>query len=661
MLNQKIKILFIPILLAASQLIATDKLLPSDDDLITPSSRVDSVSSASTIDPGNAFHRLMHKLRDLCKNEGDIQPWKNSILTFQRTSTDGDEMLSLESIRDRILGEPLSIRRKAMVEKAIKSLLNPTSAEPLSLISTPTAALIPALSLPLLPVDSLASVSRTSSLSAENPFKKRMQTLNFLRASNGKIGPWRDAISTFQRVSADGDEMPSLESIRDRILGEPLAIHRQAMVEKAFKSLLDPTPAEPLSLISAPTPALMPALSLPSAVSAPSTVTPPRSFAPFTIVFHPESRPRPTFRSERRSVPPSLDLDDKGELARSSIVEDHSEPVAKRSIPAPAIMAHMRQFIAGQDPAIEALSFLAHRFLCNKLLVDSGSAPASNPAHCILTGPTGCGKSESLKKLGEFLNVPILHINARSLTDEGFKGQNFSECVANFCDENSDPSSAIVAVDEIDKLGSRGDDEARNFGKAVQRVLLAPLDGSSLSLKGRRFNLANWWFVGTGAFSGLKGLHDTDGERTTTARTHKDIIDAGFEPEFVGRFSSIIPFKGHTIETMIDVISRDGSPLKKIQNEFRLFYEVNLTVEELALRCLAKTSIEINLGVRSLYTILNTALQPFYGQAMDLLETEADKVLTVTLKDITPAITKFKEDNKVPKEELPISVQMMYM
>lgn len=62
---------------------------------------------------------------------------------------------------------------------------------------------------------------------------------------------------------------------------------------------------------------------------------------------------------------------------------------------------------------------------------------------------------------------------------------------------------------------------------------------------------------------------------------------------------------------MMDVIERDGSPLKRIQNEFKHFYGVNLTIEAAALRRLASTSIEINLGVRSLYTILNMALQPF--------------------------------------------------
>jgi len=294
-------------------------------------------------------------------------------------------------------------------------------------------------------------------------------------------------------------------------------------------------------------------------------------------------------------------------------------------------------------------------------LIERGDASASNPSHCILTGPTGCGKSESLKQLGLFLGVPILNINARSLTDEGFKGQNFSECVSSFCEENGNPKSAIIAIDEIDKLSSRGEEGVKNFGRAIQRVLLSPLDGNAIALKGKRFELTNWWFIGTGAFSNLKGRHDTEGERATTARTQQDIISAGFEPEFVGRFPSIIAFKGHTIATMMEVIERDGSPLRRIQNEFKRFYGVNLTVEAAALRRLASTSIEINLGVRSLYTILNIALQPFYGQAMDLIAAEGDAVLVATLKDIMPAITRYIADNKEPKEEISKHLQHLYL
>ncbi len=494
-----------------------------------------------------------------------------------------------------------------------------------------------------------ASKMDSSSSLSDDPFSKLMMTLNFLSASNGKIEPWKEAILAFQRASTDS---PTLESIREKISSESLTERRISMVEKAFAILSNPITS--LSL-SAPLP--VSSLTLSPAAFTPVTspaIAPPRSYS---LVLSLPSRP---FRSARMPAPPPMD---NGDLALSGTVVDHTEPVAKRSIPAQVIMAQMSRFIAGQEEALRTLSFLSHRFLCNKLLLESGMQAASTPSHCILTGPTGCGKSESLKQLGIFLDVPIMHVNARSLTDEGYKGQNFSESVSSFAQENGNPVSAIVALDEIDKLGSRGEDDAKNFGKAVQRLLLSPLDGGELSLKGQKFKLANWWFIGTGAFSGSKGLHDTGGERTTTARTHQDIISAGFEPEFVGRFPTVIPFKGHTIDTMMDVISREGSPLRKIQNEFKLFYGVDITIEGAALRGLAKTSIDINLGVRSLNTILSAALQPFYGQAMDLMATEGDKPLVVTLKDIAPAIEQFKRDNKErdPRDDMSEGARNMFM
>jgi ATP-dependent Clp protease ATP-binding subunit ClpX len=481
--------------------------------------------------------------------------------------------------------------------------------------------------------DSSTAAPRNSTVvsATDDPFGKLMRTLNFLSVSKGKIEPWKNAISAYQQSLSDNAEISTLVSIREKILGEPLAKRRMAMVNRAFSSLTDDSTA-PVAFAPMP--------------CAPMQI----------IVFQtPATRERPVLSSETRkrvtAKPPIL----------SSVMEGRASLVGQQAIPAQAIKAHMMSFIAGQDDSLEELSSLAHRFLCNKLLVDRGGMPASNPSHCILTGPTGCGKSESLKQLGLFLGVPILNINARSLTDEGFKGQNFSECVSSFCEENGNPKSAIIAIDEIDKLAARGDDEARNFGRAVQRVLLSPLDGNSISLKGKRFDLTNWWFIGTGAFSGLKGRHDTEGERVTTARTQQDIISAGFEPEFVGRFPSVIAFKGHTIATMMDVIERDGSPLKRIQNEFKHFYGVNLTIEAAALRRLASTSIEINLGVRSLYTILNMALQPFYGQAIELIAVEGEASLVATLKDIMPAITRYIADNKEPREVIPKHLQHMYL
>ncbi len=317
-----------------------------------------------------------------------------------------------------------------------------------------------------------------------------------------------------------------------------------------------------------------------------------------------------------------------------------------------AIREQLKKTIAGQDLALGAISSMAHRYMCNKSLVDRNEKSAGRPPHCILTGPTGCGKSETLRQLGKLLSVPILHINARCLTDEGYKGFNFSEAVCNFSKANKKPKFAMVAIDEIDKLASSGSgDDEKNFGQAIQRVLLSCLDGNPVCKDGDSYDISNWWFVCTGAFSSIKGLHDDEKEeRSTTARTHDDIILCGFEPEFVGRFQSIIAFKGHTLKTMIEVISREGSPISLAKNEFKAFYGIELTFEEKALGLLAESSIKIGLGVRSLHTVLNEILEPFYESAS---VGGISGCLTIKESEISPFIEKMKRDCKKSKKDEP--------
>lgn len=480
------------------------------------------------------------------------------------------------------------------------------------------------------------SDGRSSPFIPEHPFDILMNKLRAIDLVDRTLDPWKKAILEYKE-SFPGSQTPAFTLIRRQLIGSPIDLRRYILADRAVSALM-----ESATLRSYPL-----AIALPPSADILSL--------PAEGLYHPTPPPSLDLGPSRLALPESLTVD--------SLDSPKDSPIVGRlALSAEEIFIHLSRFIAGQDEALQSLSFLAHRFLCNKLLIDKSRPPASRPSHCIVTGPTGCGKSETIKKLGEFLEVPILHLNARSLTDEGFKGYNFSEAVAAFCKAHQDPRSAIVAVDEVDKLGVLTEDSIKNFGKSVQHVLLAPLDGHVVSFEEKTFVPMNWWFIGTGAFSGLKGRHDAKGGRDTTARTHKDVISYGFEPEFVARFHSIIPFCGHTIDTMIGVISKENSPLDQAKKEFKQFYDIDLLIEESALRSLAAISIEINLGVRSLNTVLNNALRPFYKRASELLQKDQEnKTLTVTLEDIKPAIVKFAEDNKESRAELPESVRHMYM
>ena len=318
-------------------------------------------------------------------------------------------------------------------------------------------------------------------------------------------------------------------------------------------------------------------------------------------------------------------------------------PVAKKiELTSAMIRESLKATIAGQDDAIETLSLLAHRFLCNKKLLDRNMPQIGKPSHCILTGPTGCGKSETLRQLGKLLNVATLYINARSLTDEGFKGHNFSESVENFCKEHNSPKSAIVICDEVDKLAIKSDG-SKDFGLAIQRVLLSYLDGNSISKGKASYDTSNWWFLCTGAFSAIKGVHDEKDARETTAKTHEDIIQYGFEPEFVGRFPVIVPFCGHSLQTMLEVITRDNSPVSLAKKEMKAFYGIDLEFEEKALQRLAEAGMQVKLGVRSLQAVLHEVLKPHY---LSFEVVDAPDSCLVTEREVNEVIAKHKTDTK---------------
>lgn len=109
------------------------------------------------------------------------------------------------------------------------------------------------------------------------------------------------------------------------------------------------------------------------------------------------------------------------------------------------------------------------------------------------------------------------------------------------------------------------------------------------------------------------------------------------------------------------VISKENIALDQTRREFKEFYDVDLVIEESALRGLAAVGIEIDLGVRGLNTVLNSALRPFYKKASELLkEDKSTKAMTVTIEDIKPAIKKFADDNKETRPEFPESIRYIY-
>ncbi|MBQ2183972.1 MAG: hypothetical protein II399_04985, partial [Lachnospiraceae bacterium] len=102
------------------------------------------------------------------------------------------------------------------------------------------------------------------------------------------------------------------------------------------------------------------------------------------------------------------------------------------------------------------------------------------------------------------------------------------------------------------------------------------------------------------------------GAQTDSSEPQKDVItclmDYGMVPELAGRINSAIPIKALTFDDMYEIlIGVANSPLVDIQVLFDGVYGITLKFEEDALREVCDYSIKLQLGARSLHSILDGA------------------------------------------------------
>ena len=455
---------------------------------------------------------------------------------------------------------------------------------------------------------------------------KELRSLNV----KGDVELWCKSIGDYYWSSRWNTDYTTLAQLRDKIISESLPDGGIQMVNRAIDKLL-----------------MFGKGSYTGLKTPPSFVRPPTPFLP-RVSFPEHDNPLPEC-CESPVLLQLLPSEDERRLRQLDLLKSRPVYAALRVFPALKIKQHLQKFIAGQDEVLSSLSLIVHRFLCNGALLDAGKKAAGKPPHCILTGPSGSGKSETLRQLALFLDIPFLHVNAPCITAEGYKGINFSEVVGDFWKVNNRPISAIVVLEEIDKLGSKDQFEQKNFGEEIQKLLLSSLDGNPLNTSKGVCVISNWLFIGTGAFSVLSGKRGKNLGRKATAITHDDLKKAGFLPEFANRFKSILTYKNHTKATMLEVLAKEGSPLDEIKSEFKNFYNVNLTFEPSISEKLAEISLKVDTGVRALHTILGKILEPYYELAASMLGEDCEsleKHLEVNLKDIEKSLDAFNVEEK---------------
>ncbi len=324
------------------------------------------------------------------------------------------------------------------------------------------------------------------------------------------------------------------------------------------------------------------------------------------------------------------------------------------------LIAYLDQYIVRQDQAKRILSTkICTHF--NRIRHQQQGERKGGGFHgqiknnIIMIGPTGVGKTFMIKLIAQKIGIPFVKGDATKFSETGYVGGDVEDLVRDLVRESDNDIDlaqyGIIYIDEIDKIASSqghyGADVSRT---GVQRALLKPMEETEVEMKvphdpisviqeveqfrktGKRekrsINTKNILFIVSGAFShlteiikkrttdqgigfGAKMNLPADESEILGQAKAEDLIEFGFESEFIGRLPVRSVFRKLTEQDLYDILTNLNNPVMLSKRLDFATYGIDVEFSDEVLRILAKRAFDENTGARGLVSVIESALMVF--------------------------------------------------
>ena len=292
------------------------------------------------------------------------------------------------------------------------------------------------------------------------------------------------------------------------------------------------------------------------------------------------------------------------------------KPIGNRDISYQGLRSYLKERIFGHDKEIDAFA--------QKLYMNHTAEKGESIESVLFVGPTGTGKTDTVRAACDYLGIPMCEVNASNLVPQGYKGTSIEDIIIGLYEKASGDieraQRGLIFLDEFDKLNTSDLD----LKVGMKPILLTFTSGGKFPISTDHYNfifdssMVNKIYAGVferimenpnpiGFGLAIKKSVPTLG---SDEEIRKKIVGKKyFTQEELTRISTILAYNDMPRDVKKDIVlhSKLSEYVKKYQRWKRQF-DIELVIDDAFLEVVLDLQASVSPGMRCIYNSLKKSM-----------------------------------------------------